>query len=540
MHAFRSPAPIVELHAAFPRPFDNAVATARTCYSRRLVAEEDVASDPAKRDDLARSIYAAGHHTTLQHAHFQFAVANVSRQLVWSLLHSHPFYNSEQVSQRYVEVHAGGFAVPPLEGEALAAYERCVARQMDDYHRLTELCLPPVESAYHARFPGRRKGDAGGASGAGGAGGAGDAGGGKGGRDVRRRAQEVARYVLPVATFAHMYHTVSGITLLRLWRMCQQPDAAAEARLVVGRMVEELLRHDPGYRAILEEPLPEEETLEATTLGGLGALGCGPAPARADDFCREFDESLDGLTSRLVGRKAENEALVAQAVREVLGQPRAALADAAALALVLDPARNRYHAESMNVATLSKLMRALHHASYTFRKRLSHSADSQDQRHRMTPASRPILAAHLRDAPDVVRPGLLRHAGGGALACFDESVKRTWEAIGALRRLGVDPDLAAYLLPNAAVLRFSESADLLNLQHKLRARLCYNAQEEIWRASLDEARQIAAVEPTIGRFLLPPCSLRALGGIRPPCPEGDRYCGVAVWKLARERYERVI
>ena len=194
----------------------------------------------------------------------------------------------------------------------------------------------------------------------------------------------------------------------------------------------------------------------------------------------------------------------------------------------------------MNVATHSKLMRALHHASYTFRKRLSHSADSQDQRHRMTPASRPVLAAHLRDAPDVMVPGLVRHAGGDVLARFQESVTRTWDALHALRRLDVDAEVAAYLLPNAAAVRFSESSDLLNLQHKLRARLCYNAQEEIWRASLDEAEQIAAVEPTVGRFLLPPCSLRALADIRPPCPEGERYCGVAVWKLARQQYERVI
>jgi thymidylate synthase ThyX len=516
---FRSPAPVVELHAAFPRPLDNALATARTCYSRRIVDEEEVARDPAKRDDLARSIYAAGHHTTLQHAHFQFALANVSRQLVWSLLHSHPFYNSEQVSQRYVEVREGGFAVPPLEGEALAVYERCVARQMDDYRTLTDLCLAPVEEAYLARFPGRRTGD------------------GNGGREVKRKAQEVARYVLPVATFAHLYHTVSGITLLRLYRMSQQPDASAEARLVVGRMVEEVLRHDAGYRVILEEPLEGGETLEATTLG---ALGGAPAPARADAFCREFDEALCGRTSRLVGRKPENEALVAQAVREVLGQPRARLGDADALALVLDPGRNRYHAEAMNVATQSKLMRALHHASYTFRKRLSHSADSQDQRHRMTPASRPILAAHLRDAPDAVVPGLVRHAGGELLARFEESMAQTWEALGSLRRLGVDPELAAYLLPNATAVRFTESSDLLNLQHKLRARLCYNAQEEIWRASLDEAEQIAAVEPTVGRFLLPPCSLRARSTIRPPCPEGERYCGVTVWKLDRARYARVI
>jgi hypothetical protein len=36
-------------------------------------------------------------------------------------------------------------------------------------------------------------------------------------------------------------------------------------------------------------------------------------------------------------------------------------------------------------------MRALQHANYTFAKKISHTADSQDQRHRMVPGSRPLL-----------------------------------------------------------------------------------------------------------------------------------------------------
>jgi len=83
------------------------VAAARTCYSPRIVKAEDVRKDEkarSVRDRIARETYQAGHHTTLQHATFQFSLENVSRQLIWSVLHAHPFYNSEQVSQRYVEV----------------------------------------------------------------------------------------------------------------------------------------------------------------------------------------------------------------------------------------------------------------------------------------------------------------------------------------------------------------------------------------------------------------------------------------------------
>src|SRR5207245_11666521 len=130
--------------------------------------------------------------------------------------------------------------------------------------------------------------------------------------------------------------------------------------------------------------------------------------------------------------------------------------------------------------------------------------------------------------PDYIPPVLLSHSAP-ARQLYDETMAQTWDAIGRLRALGVPGEFAAYLLPNAVAVRMTESADLLNLHHKLKSRLCYNAQEEIWRASLDEARQIAEVNPIIGRYLLPPCGLRLLTGSRPLCPEGDRYCGVPVW-----------
>lgn len=72
---FTSPSPRVRLVHAFERPFENVVATARTCYSAKgIVTEEQASAKPKRRDTLAKSIYAAGHHTTFQHAHFQFAL----------------------------------------------------------------------------------------------------------------------------------------------------------------------------------------------------------------------------------------------------------------------------------------------------------------------------------------------------------------------------------------------------------------------------------------------------------------------------------
>src|SRR2546427_13238065 len=119
-------------------------------------------------------------------------------------------------------------------------------------------------------------------------------------------------------------------------------------------------------------------------------------------------------------------------------------------------------------------------------------------------------------------------------------MEMTWEAIRRLRALGVVDEFALYLLPNAANVRFTESADLLNLRHKHAMRLCYNAQEEIWQASWEEALQIREVNPRIGSYLLPPCAPRFQSGVTPYCPEGKRYCGEPVWRLPFEQYRRAI
>jgi thymidylate synthase ThyX len=525
--AFPSGEPDVRIVNAFVRPYENAVATARTCYSSSgVVTVEDVSgdreSDPAirekkaqRRDALARSIYEAAHHTTLQHAHFQFAISNVSRQFLWTFLHSHPFYNSEQVSQRYVEVKPGSVAVPPLEGEARAIYERAVARQVAAYQRLIELLSPPIADAYFARFPSRRTKP-------------------KYAKEVKKKAQEIARYALPVGTVAYLYHTVSGLTLLRYWRVCEQLDAPTETRLVVGKMVEAMLAHDPLYRTILEEPLPLEETPEFAFVRSLG-----DDRRQASAFRDEFDRSLGGRVSKLIDWKARGEETLADAVREIFALPAGALSDDAAISLALDPAKNPYHGETMNVTTLTKLSRALHHPAYTFRKKLSHTADSQDQRHRMTPASRPVLTVHVTGEPDFVEPEIVRSSAEAART-YREAMEIGFEAFREIRRRGGSTEFALYALPNALAIRFTESSDLLNLHHKLESRLCYNAQEEIWRASLDEANQVAEVNPRIGRVLLPPCGVRLMAGTTPWCPEGERYCGVPVWKLDRGDYVRTI
>ncbi len=501
--------PRVKLVKAFSNAFKNVIATARTCYSSRGIIEDETV-DLEKYRDLAKSIYDAGHHTTFQHASFQFQLSNVSRQFLWSFLHSHPFYNSEQVSQRYVEVKEGNYFIPPMKNEALEVYTQAAARQLDAYRRLGDMLMGPAGDEYYRRFP-NRKNDK------------------RFTKDIRKKAQEIARYVLPVATFSYLYHTVSGITLLRYAKMRKSGDASFEQSMVVDMMVDELLKFDPNYRIVLDEPLDEETFFENKFTQEIHDGG----------FLREFDREMGGHTSKLVDYKVNSEKVIADSVREVLGLSPDRLPDKDAIDLAINPSSNKVLGNSLVLTTHDKISRALYHASYTFKKKLSHTADSQDQRHRMTPASRPVITEHMREEPDYIVPTLVP-MDPSSEKLYRETMDATWESINKLLAMGVSREFASYLLPNAFPIRFTESADLLNLHHKVEMRLCYNAQEEIWKASLDEVEQIRRIHPRLGEYLLPPCTIRLLAGIRPYCPEGKRYCGVPVWKLPLSSYSRTI
>jgi thymidylate synthase ThyX len=504
--------PVVRLRSATDRPYDDAIAAARTCYSPRVIGADEITE--RQRANIGPLTFEGGHHTVFQHATFEFELSGISRQLVWSFLHAFPFYNTEQQSQRYVRLDEAAAHVPPaLAGEARRVYTASVETAWRAYAELTARLTPRALAILSElwRLPARR-GRAFGRSVA---------------REAEKKAIETARYVIPIACHTAMVYTVSGIVLHRLRRMARVCDVPEEAAAVVGRMVEEVERLDPAFFGrVGAAPLEADEVVESR----LAAPGTGdPAMLEA------FDKSLDGRTSRLVDWSARAPEVVADAVRHLLG--RVDLDDAEALELALDPAKNPYRLETLNVSTHAPVMRALAHAHFAFRKKLSHTADSQDQRHRTVPGSRPLLSRTVPDRVDVVVPELIA-ADPGCEALFRETVESQWQARARLLALGVAPELALYVLPNAVAVRFEESGTLLDLLHKWTMRTCLNAQWEIWRASMDEIAQVRAVYPMLAKHIGPPCVVRS-GLARPRCTEGTHFCGVPVWRSFPDT-ERVI
>ena len=498
--------PRITLRNAFSHPFDSAIAAARTCYSSRLITPEEITDK--ERLNIGAATFYGGHHTVYQHAHFEFGLENVSRQFVWSFLHAHPFYNSEQQSQRYVRLDRAQAYIPAVslffDESSRQIYEAAIARAWAYYRELSLLLVSDARTILndiwhigpmsHAKRLQRIE------------------------RAAEKRAIEIARYVLPVAAFTTMVHTLSGIVLHRLWRMCSASDTPSEARAVIGEMVAQVRQLDPQFfdrfGTVPLEELPEWK--DAT-----------PTKPHADDFAREFDARLNGKTSRLLDYSHNAARVLAESYRAVVGLTEATCPDAEAIERLLNPARNLYRLETLNIGVHAPLMRALQHATYTFAKKISHTADSQDQRHRMVPGSRPLLTlADTRD-PDYITPKLLAE-NARATEVYRRAMHDAWSAKNQLLERGVPPEIALYLLPNAKSIRLVETGSLLHLLHKWTMRTCFNAQEEIYNASMDEIAELRAVQPELARYIGPPCHLRA-GITTPICTEGSHFCGIKVW-----------
>jgi thymidylate synthase ThyX len=501
----------VTLRNAFAHPFDSAIAAARTCYSPRLIGPEEITDK--QRLNIGAGTFFSGHHTVYQHAHFEFGLENVSRQFVWSFLHAHPFYNSEQQSQRYVRMDRVQAYVPSeslfFDAESRLIYERAIARAWSYYRELSSLLLPDareiLQDIWHVGPMSHAKRIQ------------------KIERSAEKRSIEIARYVLPVAAFTAMVHTVSGIVLHRLWRMCAASDTPSEARAIVGDMVAHVKNIDAQFfdRFGIE---PLDELPEWRASSAANAQSC---LTNGDAFAKEFDAQLNGRSAKLLDYSANAPAVIAYSYRAVLGLSEAECPDAEAIDRLLNPARNLYRLETLNVGVHAPMMRALQHANYTFAKKMSHTADSQDQRHRMIPGSRPLLTLADTREPDYITPALLKN-NPRAKEVYDRAMQDAWYSKNQLLDRGVPLEIALYLLPNAKSIRLVETGSLLHLLHKWTMRTCFNAQEEIYQSSLDEITQLREVHPQLTKHIGPPCHLRA-GVTTPICTEGSHFCGVKVW-----------
>lgn len=518
--------PIVNLIDYSKNPFNLSIATARTCYSSKgilLPEEMDISEKSIEiRDKVAKSTKKAGHLTTRQHPQFIFTIDKVSRQFVWSFLHSHPFYNSEQVSQRYVEVKKENYYIPEnLNGKELELYLDAVEFSSNAYFEFNEILKPFITDEYFSIFRARADYPE------------------KWQLPIKKKCLEVARYLLPLATYTYLFHTVNGLTLHRYNRLMNTFDVPEEQKIVVRQMFEAVKKVDPLYAAEMDDPIELEETTEFKFFQSVYGSNSSFNPDYAKEFKKEFDSDMKGRYSKLVSYSSNSIEVLANGVRAILGTTKSNLSNEKAIELVLNPAENLHLTSTLNETTLSPISRALFHSNYTFKKKISHTADSQDQRHRMVPGSRPILLSQYSGEPDYIIPEVIEKYPK-LKEEYSKKMNLIFEKVNRFLEIAKVKENANYLFPNAIPIRFYESGDLLNLHHKWKSRLCYNAQEEIFYASKNEVLDLHEVHPEIAKWIKAPCGIRKFGEQKPYCPEGDKFCGVQVWKKEVPEYQRTI
>lgn len=430
-------------------PSNLAVAAARTCYSSKGLVAPEECENWSKKDELLKSVFDAGHHTTLQHSHITLLIDGVSRHLIWRLLHAHPFYNSEQVSQRYAKMQKDSFVYP--KDANMEQWQDYYSKLFDAYEELTKKLVPIMQNA----LPKFKQ------------------------KDAVKKAQEMARYVLPQGMTAYMYHTINIITALRYIMSAKAlPEAQAEGREFAKILSQKLLELDPSLKPLIDFANENKVDFLST---GLKEVKQNYGVQNSD-----FVKVLDAMPLMQAGPIYN----YAEILRPFTIFPDASIAGG--------------------------------FSSYI---KLSFSADAQNQRHRASLATRPSIKSIYK--PEYYIPEIIK-SDSKILAIYENAIALSYEFFEA-QVLEVGFGEAVYALTNAHLIEIVEFSDYARFVHKSQMRLCYNAQQEIFDIVYSQIKQLKAKNIDTSLFI-PPCTIRAQSGIHPICPEGSRFCGEKVWK----------
>jgi len=439
----------VEILKTENKPTDIAVASARSCYVGKGIVDIENVKNWDKKNSLLDSIFKAGHHTTLQHYHFTIKIEGMSRHLIWRLLHSHMFYNSEQVSQRYAKMKIENFYIPENKGNEWSEYYN---KMFNYYESFCELLEPIMKQ----KLPKFQK------------------------HIANKKAQEMARYILPVGMKAHLYHTINVITALRYISVAPYlPEAQTEAKQFITLLEKEMIKIDKDLIPLIEfaktqkAVFPKIDITKYRTNQNVNVFD-------VVNYNFEMNENYGGILRN----------------------------------------SNLFFDESLLGGFNSYI-------------KLSLSADAQNQRHRRSPAIRPSLEDIYQK--DFYIPPIIKE---NCLDEYLEAIEYSYNFFETQKeKLGFNE--AVYSLTNAHNIEIIQKDDFNEFTHKAQMRLCYNAQQEIFDIIYSQISQLKQKGVNIDNFL-PPCSVRYKQNIKPFCPEGERFCGVKVWKLNFDEYKREI
>lgn len=129
---------------------------ARTCYSEKTpqqIWSEFLAdkTPPERVMKLIEHVIESGHHSTIEHISFTFAISGVSRALSHQLVRHRIGVAFDQQSQRYVKYKEPQYVVPPsieANPDALREFERFRDVSEEIYHRFLEQGIPAEDARF--------------------------------------------------------------------------------------------------------------------------------------------------------------------------------------------------------------------------------------------------------------------------------------------------------------------------------------------------------------------------------------------------------
>lgn len=450
----------MKLNLTNDKPTNIIAGSARTCYSSKLINSQENESW-SRKESLIDDLFKSGHHTTMQHSVITLEIEGVSRLLIWRLLHSHAFYNSDQVSQRYAKI---------IPGKDNFYYPKNLKKEsVDDYFKLSFSIYQVIKEKLTKEYQKSSNKVV--------------------VKNAEKKAMEMARYVLPQAVKANLYHSINIITALRYIALANlMEDIKEEAMEFAAYIKEEILKIDPSYSVLIDEV---ESSINKKSYI-LPKIDLDEFPGIDKGNVKIFDSTPSyGLKNNAI---YSNELM---------------------LGTVIHPNERV--------------------GGFSSRIKLSLSADAQNQRHRMAPAIRPDLYKYYllkknSDSLEYYVPKIIKD-DTEVLKLYNEFFEYSESLIESL---GLYNPEISYLIPNAFLIEIVERNDFSNFVHKAKMRTCHNAQEEIRDFTEEQISALKKTNPEIVSSFAPPCVIRFKEGVKPYCTEGVRYCGTKVWKIKRD------
>jgi thymidylate synthase ThyX len=303
-------------------------------------------------------------------------------------------------------------------------------------------------------------------------------------KEVPKKAGEIARYIFPIGLTAYLYHTVNLLTVLRYINVAKSlPEAKNEALKFAELLEIGLLKIDIKLKPLIDFAKREKSSFPDLDIN------------KYSDKNIVFD--ITGNLENAIGERYSGILRTSQ----------------------------MFHDESI-LGGFSSVMR------------LSLSADAQNQRHRRSLGIRPKLATNFKT--EAYLPEIIRESKE-AERIYINSIDDSYNFFLKMRKSdSFDFGELAYALPNGHLITIVERNDWSSFAHKSQMRLCLNAQEEIFNLTFAQVKKINELGIAGNENLAPPCSLRFRDKTFPVCPEGDRFCGVKVWKIPLAQLKREI